>query len=44
MTYHPIGSAGGIRQIQSNVVTFGASDMPLKPDLLIKDGLFSFRR
>jgi phosphate transport system substrate-binding protein len=42
VTYHPIGSAGGIRQIQNKTVTFGASDMPLKPDQLIKDGLIQF--
>jgi phosphate transport system substrate-binding protein len=30
----PIGSGGNIRQIQNNTVTFGASDMPLKPDQL----------
>src|SRR5271166_7007821 len=42
VTYHPIGSGGGIRQIQNKTVTFGASDMPLKPDQLIKDGLIQF--
>jgi len=42
LTYQPIGSGGGIRQIQNNTVTFGASDMPLKPDALNKDGLVQF--
>jgi phosphate transport system substrate-binding protein len=42
VNYYPIGSGGGIKQIQSNVVTFGASDMPLKLDLLNKDGLVQF--
>ena len=42
VNYHPIGSGGGIKQIQNNVVTFGASDMPLKLDLLNKDGLVQF--
>ena len=42
LTYQPIGSGGGIRQIQNNTVTFGASDMPLKPDQLNKNGLIQF--
>jgi phosphate transport system substrate-binding protein len=42
MNYQSIGSGGGIRQITSNTVDFGASDMPLKPDLLAKDGLMQF--
>jgi phosphate transport system substrate-binding protein len=42
VNYYPIGSGGGIKQIQNNVVTFGASDMPLKLDLLNKDGLVQF--
>jgi ABC-type phosphate transport system substrate-binding protein len=37
--YQPIGSAGGIKQIQNKTVTFGASDMPFKLDQLKKDGL-----
>ena len=31
MNYQSIGSGGGIKQIQAKTVTFGASDMPLKP-------------
>ena len=32
LNYQSIGSGGGIKQIQAKTVTFGASDMPLKPD------------
>lgn len=32
LNYQPIGSGGGIKQIKAKTVTFGASDMPLKPD------------
>jgi phosphate transport system substrate-binding protein len=39
MNYQSIGSGGGIKQIEANTVDFGASDMPLKPDMLEKDGL-----
>ena len=42
MNYQSIGSGGGIKQIQSKTVTFGASDMPLKPDDLTKSGLVQF--
>jgi phosphate transport system substrate-binding protein len=42
LTYQPIGSAGGIRQIQNGTVSFGASDMPLKLEQLNKDGLIQF--
>ena len=31
LNYQSIGSGGGIKQIQAKTVTFGASDMPLKP-------------
>ena len=31
MNYQSIGSGGGIKQIEAKTVTFGASDMPLKP-------------
>src|SRR6267154_6806627 len=34
LNYQSIGSGGGIKQIQAKTVTFGASDMPLKPDEL----------
>ncbi len=39
LNYQSIGSGGGIKQITSKTVDFGASDMPLKPDALDKDGL-----
>jgi len=42
MNYQSIGSGGGIKQIQSKTVDFGASDMPLKPEELDKHGLTQF--
>ncbi|TSA16491.1 MAG: phosphate ABC transporter substrate-binding protein PstS [Betaproteobacteria bacterium] len=42
MNYQSIGSGGGIKQITARTVDFGASDMPLKPADLEKDGLFQF--
>src|SRR5215211_3728460 len=39
MNYQSIGSGGGIKQITSKTVDFGASDMPLKGEQLEKDGL-----
>jgi phosphate transport system substrate-binding protein len=42
MNYQSIGSGGGIKQIQAKTVDFGASDMPLKPELLEKRGLMQF--
>jgi phosphate transport system substrate-binding protein len=42
MNYQSIGSGGGIKQIQSKTVDFGASDMPLKPEELDKSGLLQF--
>ena len=42
VNYQSIGSGGGIKQIQSKTVDFGASDMPLAADALAKDGLCSF--
>ncbi|WP_307838929.1 phosphate ABC transporter substrate-binding protein PstS [Deefgea sp. CFH1-16] len=42
MNYQSIGSGGGIKQIQAKTVDFGASDMPLKPAELDKDGLIQF--
>ncbi|KZE32888.1 phosphate ABC transporter substrate-binding protein PstS [Crenobacter luteus] len=42
MNYQSIGSGGGIKQIQSKTVDFGASDMPLKPEELDKHGLLQF--
>ena len=40
INYQSIGSGGGIQQLKSGTVDFGASDMPLKDDLL---GQFSFK-
>ena len=42
MNYQSIGSGGGIKQIKANTVDFGASDMPLKPEVLEKNGLMQF--
>ena len=42
LNYQSIGSGGGIKQIQNKTVTFGASDMPLKPADLNKWGLVQF--
>ena len=42
MNYQSIGSGGGIKQIEAKTVDFGASDMPLKPDDLDKNGLQQF--
>ena len=42
MNYQSIGSGGGIKQITAKTVDFGASDMPLKPEELDKDGLMQF--
>jgi phosphate transport system substrate-binding protein len=42
MNYQSIGSGGGIKQIQSKTVDFGASDMPLKTEDLDKFGLLQF--
>ncbi|MBO0736843.1 MAG: phosphate ABC transporter substrate-binding protein PstS, partial [Alphaproteobacteria bacterium] len=39
LNYQSIGSGGGIKQITAKTVDFGASDMPLKPEVLAKDGL-----
>src|SRR3982751_3027208 len=42
VNYQSIGSSGGIRQIKAKTVDFGASDAPLKPEELEKDGLMQF--
>lgn len=42
LNYQSIGSGGGIKQIEAKTVDFGASDMPLKPEDLAKDGLLQF--
>ena len=42
MNYQSIGSGGGIKQITAGTVQFGASDKPLKPEMLDKEGLVQF--
>ena len=42
MNYQSIGSGGGIKQITAKTVDFGASDMPMKPEELEKNGLMQF--
>jgi phosphate transport system substrate-binding protein len=42
LNYQSIGSGGGIKQIKAKTVTFGASDMPLKPQELRESGLVQF--
>jgi phosphate transport system substrate-binding protein len=42
LNYQSIGSGGGIKQIKAATVTFGASDMPLKPDDVKAAGLVQF--
>ena len=42
LNYQSIGSGGGIKQIRAKTVDFGASDMPLKPEELEKDGMIQF--
>ncbi len=36
INYQSIGSGGGIRQVTSGIVDFGASDMPMTDDMLAK--------
>jgi phosphate transport system substrate-binding protein len=42
LNYQSIGSGGGIKQIIAKTVDFGASDAPLEPAQLEKDGLVQF--
>lgn len=42
LNYQSIGSGGGIKQIQANTVTFGATDKPLSGEDLEKSGLIQF--
>jgi len=42
LNYQSIGSGGGIKQITARTVDFGASDMPMKPEDLAKNGLMQF--
>ncbi|MEO7728158.1 MAG: phosphate ABC transporter substrate-binding protein PstS, partial [Burkholderiales bacterium] len=42
LNYQSIGSGGGIKQILAKTVDFGASDAPLEPAQLEKEGLVQF--
>ena len=42
INYQSVGSGAGIKQIEAKTVDFGASDMPLKDDVLAKGGLMQF--
>jgi len=42
INYQSVGSGAGLTQIRSKTVDFGASDMPLKDEVLTKDGLVQF--
>jgi len=42
VNYQSVGSGAGIKQIQAKTVDFGASDKPLSPEELLKDGLVQF--
>ena len=42
LNYQSIGSGGGIKQIIAKTVDFGASDAPLEPAMLEKEGLVQF--
>lgn len=42
VNYRPTGSGDGIKQISARLVDFGASDIPLSPVRLDKDGLVQF--
>ena len=42
INYQPIGSGGGIKQIEAKTVLFANTDMPLKPDDVEKQGLVQF--
>jgi len=42
VNYQSIGSGGGIKQIDSKTVDFGASDMPQTDDVLKSKGQMQF--
>ena len=42
INYQPIGSGGGVKQIQAKTVDFGASDDPVASEALEKSGLAQF--
>lgn len=42
VNYQPIGSGEGVKRISDRTVDFGASDDPMKPEDVIKFGLYQF--
>ncbi len=42
INYQSIGSGGGIKQITAKTVDFGASDAPMRPEALGKEGFVQF--
>lgn len=42
INYQSVGSGAGLKQIDAKTVDFGASDAPLKDDVLAKKGLLQF--
>jgi phosphate transport system substrate-binding protein len=42
LNYQSIGSSGGIKQIRSKTVAFGATDAPVKGEELERDGMVQF--
>lgn len=42
INYQSIGSSGGVKQITAKTVAFGASDAPLKTEVLAEKGLLQF--
>jgi phosphate transport system substrate-binding protein len=42
LNYQSIGSGGGIKQITAKTVTFGATDKPLTPEEIAKNGFVQF--
>ncbi len=42
INYQSVGSGAGLTQIRGKTVDFGASDMPLKDEVLAKDGMVQF--
>jgi phosphate transport system substrate-binding protein len=42
INYQSVGSGAGIKQIKGKTVDFGATDMPLKDEELVKEGMIQF--
>jgi phosphate transport system substrate-binding protein len=42
LNYQPIGSGGGIKQIEAKTVDFGATDDPLSVEDVNKNGYYQF--